>query len=347
MRKGYLYILLALVIIAVAAAAAYEHHSGTAHASQTHIKNITFGVDDGSMNYSQMKYAGEEGIRYDRLDISLGPAFETYAENLTANNISILGIIDYRTMNVSFKNINGSLECTSNCNWNLSEWNSTVRKALSEYPMIHAWEIWNEPQLPEFQDGFNNGSVYNYYLMLKSAYSIIKSSNPNDTVLCLGGDNIYEGGETPWLYGYYWAEQLWGYGAVNYCSAISLHAYTGFEYLPSQAPYGGATIASIFNESLSMYENLTGKPIWITEVGIPSNNGTGLQPTLGNSYGKQAEFLNQTFSLFAAKPYVHGIFWFEINGYADSPYNFSFGLFSKQFRPKPSLYAFKAFENRN
>jgi hypothetical protein len=345
-KRQRAYIYAALVIIAVAAAAlllAVQPSHRTAR-----NPDIVFGADGGSMNYSQMAYARRMGIKYDRLDIEMNGSFHGYVENLTRNNISVLGIIDYRTMNVSFSSSKGVLECTSNCNWTLGEWNNTVSNVIRAYPMIHVWEIWNEPQFTGFQDGFNNGSVHDYYLMLKSAYTRIKEYNHNDTVLCLGGDNIYEGGSTPWMYGYYWAEQLWSYGAGSYCSAISLHAYTGFEYLPSQVPYGSSrSVASIFNQSLSMYENLTGKPIWITEVGIPSNNGTGVAPTLDNSYLKQSEFLNQTFDLFASKPYIAGIFWFNINGYIDRPYNLSMGLFTRNFTPKPALYAFRSQEDRN
>ena len=347
MKLQRAYIILAALVIIAAAAAALLLSASQAH-SASRSASIVFGADGGSMNYSQMAYARSLGIRYDRLDIEMNGSFHSYVENLTKNNISVLGIIDYRTMNVSFSPSSKGLSCASNCNWTLGEWNSTVSNVVRAYPMIHVWEIWNEPQFPEFQDGFNNGSVHNYYLMLKSAYTRIKAYNPNDTVLCLGGDNIYEGGGTPWMYGYYWAEQLWGYGAGKYCSAISLHAYTGFEYLPSQVPYGSSrSVGSVFNQSLSMYENLTGKPIWITEVGMPSNNLTEIAPGLTSSYAKQSEFLNQTFSLFASKPYVAGIFWFNINGYIDRPYNLSMGLFTKNFTPKPALYAFRSYEDKN
>ncbi len=341
-KSTYLIIAMALLLIAVVI---LIHISGFAHNTVLKLsvpnQSIALGVDGSIMNASQIRALESFGVHWIRLDISENKSFESYITNLTANNMSVLGIIDYRTMGVKFKNINGSLECVSNCNWTLNDWLSNVSDVVNMYPQIHVWEIWNEPQLPIFQNGFNNGSVYNYFLMLRGAYGVIKRYNQSDTILCLGGDNIYEGGNAIWAYGYNWAKELWSYGASRYCSAISLHAYTGFTLMMNQSLGNGVTMGSIFNDSLDAYENLTHKPIWITEIGIPSNNGTGLGNRLDNSYNKQAMFLNQTFSMFASKPYVGGIFWFNVNGHVDSPYNFSFGLFNRSFSPKPSAYAFE------
>ncbi len=349
MQRKSIYLIIAMALLLIAASILiylpkFAHNPASKQGA--HNQSMALGVDGSIMNASQIRELESFGVHWIRLDISENKSFERYAANLTSQNISILGIIDYRTLGVKFKSVAGGLECMSNCNWTLSDWLSNVSKVVNMYPQIHVWEIWNEPQLPIFQDGFNNGSAYNYFLMLKGAYGIIKQSNSSDTVLCLGGDNIYEGGTGPWLPGYYWAEALWRYNASRYCSAISLHAYTGFRYLINQSPAGNwVTMGDIFNGSLSAYENLTNKPIWITEIGIPSNNGIGLGNMLDNSYNKQALFLNQTFSLFTSKPYMAGIFWFNANGYVDSPYNFSFGLFNRSFSPKPSAYAFKSFSD--
>ena len=346
MRRNQVYSIVAMVLLLIAVAILvyplrFAHNP--VPKPNAHNQNVALGADGSIMNASQIRELGSFGVQWIRLDISENKSLESYVANLTSQNISVLGIIDYRTLGVKFKSIGGGLECISNCNWTLSDWLSNVSKVVNMYPQIHVWEIWNEPQLPIFQDGFNNGSAYNYFLMLKGAYGIIKQSNSSDTVLCLGGDNIYEGGTGPWLPGYYWTEALWEYNASRYCSAISLHAYTGFTYLMNQSPGNGVKMGSILNASLEAYENLTHKPIWVTEIGIPSNNGTGLGTELKNSYSKQSAFLNQTFSMLISKSYIRGIFWFNVNGYVDSPYNFSFGLFNRSFNPNPSAYAFKGF----
>ncbi len=295
-------------------------------------QSTVFGVaGSGTVNASEISAMKEIGVRIVRLDVSLSPQEEETVSELTSNGFEVIGILDYDTLGVRIEN--GT--CVYNCNWSLEDWNESVARAIESYPEIHIWEIWNEPQVAEFQDGFCNGSTYNYFLMLKSAYSAIKSYNSSDTVLCLGGDMLYS------YDGYQWARHLWGYGAQNYCDAVSLHLYTGFEYLMSSTVPG--TSMSFYNlteENLDSYEALTKKPVWITEVGIPSNNGA--YPSLNNSMQKQAIFLNQTFSLLESKGFVKAVVWYNLE---DSPNSqgFDFGLLEPNLSLKPSAYAYMKF----
>jgi hypothetical protein len=212
-------------------------------------------------------------------------------------------------------------------------------RTVSEFDQFHGEE-----------SGYLNSSTVTYFNMLKNAYGIIKAHNSSDTVVCLGGDNIYYAGfQTMYVPDYDWAQSLWSLGAAKYCDAISLHAYTAMRYLMTDVPAlgngkpGNQTLGQIFDEALSAYEALTGKPIWITETGIPSNNGTGYTPPLDNSPQRQALFLNQTFSLFASRAYVKAVFWFDLSGYSNSPWNFDFGLVSPSGAAKPALLEFQSF----
>ena len=295
--------------------------------------NVVFGVAS-SGNASAIRYAISNGLDYFRTDITNTPAQESLMANVSAEGGHYLGILDYQTLGAN----PGPSGCASNCNWTLSTWNASVEAALANYPEVHSWEIWNEPQISAYQGGFLN-STYNYFLMLKSAYRIIKAHNQSDTVVCLGGDNIYTGGPSPSYYDYLWAAQVWSYGASSYCNAISLHAYTSFTYLMSDMPPGSnQTMGELFSEALSAYENLTGKPIWITEVGIPSNNGAGVPIMLNDSEARQALFLQQAYSLFLSKPYVRAVFWFNLEGYVHPPYEIDFGLLNATtLAPKSSF----------
>ena len=298
-------------------------------------RNVIFGVA-ATTNASALKYSISSEIDYFRTDIGNNRNQERLIQNVTSAGGHYVGILDYVTVGAS-PSPNG---CFSGCNWTLGDWNASVENAVESYPEIHVWEIWNEPQFTEWQSGFLNGSVYNYYLMLKSAYKIIKAHNSSDIVLCLGGDNVYGSGGYPSYSDYVWAQQLWNYGAANYCDAISLHIYTSFTYLMTNNAYNSnQTLGNILNDTLSAYENMTGKPIWITEIGIPSNNGTGTPVYLNDSTQKQSLFLNQTYSLLLSKPYVKGIFWFNLVGYVHPPYEIDFGLLNATtLKPKPSFY---------
>ncbi len=350
-------ITLGAIAVAAAAIAAYvvlgyygQHAAAVASIANNPLParqtagTVVFGVDGVPMNYSRMVQAKSYGIGWTRSDIRLSPSFAAYMRNLSLSGTNVVGILDYDTVGAMI-NSNG---CFSNCTWNMGAWNSSVHAAVSEYPQVHVWEIWNEPQIPKYQDGALNSSPYSYYLLLRAAYGIIKAHNASDTVLCLGGDNPYSGGLGADPYDYQWAQALWAYGAAEYCDAVSLHVYSAFTYLMSQTPsyqgiYGNQTIGEILNSSLAQYENLTGKPIWITEVGIPSGNNQSYGNLLNDTPQKQAEFVNQTFTALLSKPYVRAIFWYHMYGYSSPPYNIDFGLFTPGMAPKPAYYAFRSF----
>ncbi len=297
----------------------------------------------GSSDPAAMAVALQQRIRFFREDITNTPTQEAQLSNLSDRGAQFIGILDYDTLDVSFAN--GS--CASNCNWSLADWNHSVSKAIASYPEVHIWEIWNEPQISTFQDGYQNGSAYNYYITAKSAYLLIKAHNQSDTVLCLGGDNIFTGSPQSDEYDFLWARAVWSYGLAEYCDGISLHAYSGFIYLMNQTPSGySQTTGALFSKYLDAYENLTGKPVWVTEVGLPSNhNISGIPPAYFNSsLQKQATFLNQTFSLFASKPYVRAAVWFNLVGSVHPPYNFDFGLLNATtLEPKPALSALRPY----
>lgn len=187
-------------------------------------------------------------MKYFRTDITITPNQSALIRNESSvYGAQYLGILDYATLP-------GSI---SNKNWNLSTWNASVESALVNYPEINIWEIWNEPWVGMFDTGYMNGSAYNYYMTIKSASIIIKEHNPNATVVCFGGAPINS------YYTFLWYAQVWRYGASQYCDAISIHAYPNGALLNQSEGLQ-------WREALSAYENLTGKPIWITETGIPS-----------------------------------------------------------------------------
>jgi hypothetical protein len=276
----------------------------------------------GAPNRTAINFAINNSLEYFRADIRLNQNEIQNISQATASGMHFLGIIDYDTLGAQ----PSPSGCISDCNWTLDDWNATVFNAIRSYPEVHIWEIWNEPLVSRFMSGYENGSAYNYYIMVKSAYRIIKQHNSTDTVLCFGGGFLADPS------GYDWYGRVWAYGLSQYCDGISLHAYTG-SYLLNQTPAGSTEqVGQILNRSLSEYENLTSKPIWITEVGMPSNIGQS-----------QTDFLNQVMSLFLTKTYVKGVFWYNLVGYSGSA---DYGLLNATtMAPKPSWYAFKSILN--
>ena len=308
-------------LIVIAAAAIVAIYLVMVHGTTPVHKPYTQGFClNAAPNSTAMAAAVGNGIKCFRTDISLSPAEISFVSNVTRAGGQYLGILDYDTLGVQIAN--GA--CAQNCNWTLADWNASVEDALAAYPEVHAWEIWNEPLVPIFESGYENGSAHDYYNMIKGASTIIKTKYPNDTVVCFGGAQVYP--ESYAEFQFY--QQVWNYGASKYCDAVSLHAY-------SNGDYNFADVAQEYNYTLGLYENLTGKPVWVTETGLPSS-GSGLSPQ------RQAAFLSQDLDFFAAHQYVKRIYWFHLVGAASGGADYGL-LNSSTLQPKPAWSAFLRF----
>jgi hypothetical protein len=259
--------------------------------------NFTIGICTHG-NASSELYAISNGIKYFRTDISLNPIEKQLLNYEHTKGAEYLGILDYNTLP------NG----ISNKDWNLSTWNESVANAVKEYPWIDTWEIWNEPWASNFQTGYMNGSAYNYYEVIKGAYMAIKSAEPNATIVCFGGAPI---ANYPI---YLWYSQVWSYGASSYCNAISIHAY------PSSFSFSQYELS--WASSLNEYELLTGKPIWITEFGMPASSNL----SQGYTQEIQGKFMEQALSFFSNYSYIKKVYWYDLWGFSDGAYGNNFGL---------------------
>ena len=119
-------------------------------------------------------------------------------------------------------------------------------------------------------------------------------------------------------------------GGMQYCDAISLHAY----------PYG--TFSDVgkntFISSLESYRNITNKEVWITESG---------QESIGNSEWHSSEleqnsFLSQSYNILQ-KQNVKAYIWYELND--SSERNSTFGLYDINLEPKICLQTFFTLAN--
>jgi hypothetical protein len=269
---------------------------------------------------------------------------------------------DYESLLQAHIQILGSLAefLFQNNSWTLSNWDAAVSIAVNNYPDIHVWEIYNEPQY------FNSGYMccdknvtemaQHYFNMLRDAYRIIKAHNQSDIVLAFGGADVAFGYNVN-TFTLPFAEEVWSLGGANYCDAISLHAYSK-PYLLNQTlprneglfnqtafPTVNPTYSQVWTLGLQKAEALTSKPIWITETGMPSDtyiidNGT----TISGSTQLQAAFVQQAYSLFAGFPYIKGVFWYSTYGISELPVKADCGLFYlNTYQPKPAMDAYEAF----
>jgi hypothetical protein len=258
------------------------------------------------MNYTTVRELIEGNMNWVRTDAT-PQNLNNIVPIANSHGIKVLAILDYWTMQV-YGNT-----------FTLQEWNETVRMYVEEYPTVQAWEIWNEPTI--FHYRFCNGSAYNYYLLLKSAYTIIKSINSNAIVVGLGG--VY-------LTDINWVKQVISYGGLNYCDAVSLHLYTGSVSLE----YFGNLYTNMYSYTINSYiQILKNKPIWITETGLMSSNITNYAENLGN----QSQYIYTTMKLLESFN-IKNVFWYA---WQDSSTAGMWGLVNVNGTLKPSYFAWK------
>ncbi|MCW4004012.1 MAG: glycosyl hydrolase [Candidatus Bathyarchaeota archaeon] len=254
---------------------------------------------------------------------------ETQAATIAADGFTILADVEINDPNSNWQNIyqlskkynipliGKLLHRTMNFNdsFTLQDWNQTVKTAVEQYgDIVKTWEIWNEPTDAQYWLGYFDGTATTYSEMLKAAYMIIKSASPESTVIAFGGLHLYSGNEPLVEQGFDFAKQVVSLGGMDYCDAISLHAY----------PWGAysARAQRAFINSIVTYREITGKDVWITEIGQQSFYLDLFEP-------EQVNFLNQSFTLLSTQN-VKAYTWYELNDRGSD----TFGLFDINANPK-------------
>ena len=161
------------------------------------------------------------------------------------NNIKLLGILDYNIVNDNFT---------------LDDWKDAVKNAVQKFN-CEGYEIWNEPFSKYAMKGYQNGTSFHYFDMVKSAYQIIKKIRPKSIVI--GGGGLFSSQIDI-------AMELKKLGIEKYVDAISLHIYLNIPkflaewLLCSQKYYYGWYIYSV----ITKYKDVFQVPLWITEIGM-------------------------------------------------------------------------------
>lgn len=225
---------------------------------------------------------------------------------------------------------------------------------------VHAYEIWNEPNLvgswPPFGprpraendswDGFADLRVARQYAeMVKATYPKVKAADPGATVLAgaiAGGDGAFLG-------------EMYRAGAKGFFDALSMHPYTapypvsqsdpryGTSYGPNECPAGvEAARLWCFKVGVErvrqvMLDQGDARPVWFSEFGFSST-------TVWNGSGRngQAEHLRQAVELINGWPFVTVAIWYQlVDLYDADDREGRFGLFDRQGRIKPAGQMFK------
>jgi hypothetical protein len=214
---------------------------------------------------------------------------------------------------------------------------------------VGGYEVWNEPDENTYWHPGPNAAQY--ASLLKATYAAVKSpqGDPSATVLPgpMTGNN------------YDWLSQLYDNGAGGSFDAVSVHTDTAcLVDGPDQFYRENGRLARFTFLGYRALKDLMnargddGKPIWMTELGWTSTNGSPTSCQRGMWAGKkpsgvneadQAKHLTKAYSCLANDPYVTEASWFTLRDTKGAGFDEldHYGLLHVDGAPKPALAAFR------
>ncbi|GMU20847.1 MAG: hypothetical protein AMXMBFR13_09430 [Phycisphaerae bacterium] len=223
--------------------------------------------------------------------------YDQMVEVALSQGISVYGLLDYWS---SWTRPNTQEGIDAYCRW--------VREVVRRYKdRIRHWEIWNEPNI-----FFWTGPKEMYATLLTQAYEAVKSEDPSAIVMGCSTSGI----DTEFIRNV----MAWG-GKFD---ALTIHPYRGrLEDL------------GYIRELREVKKLVNGRDVWITEIGFPSQLGTGW------SERRQASLAARVYLTSLASGAARSVSWYDFRN--DGPDRFemeqNFGLVRDDFRPKPAYRA--------
>ncbi|MFJ3922888.1 cellulase family glycosylhydrolase [Streptomyces sp. NPDC090022] len=215
---------------------------------------------------------------------------------------------------------------------------------------VHTWEIWNEPNIPQFWSPKPDAKAYT--TLLKLTAKALREGDPNAYLMMAGLAAVGTWEPIKYVSHLDYLEQVSKLGGNKVVDALSYHPYAW-----PQLPKDG----KVFKEISSASENLVGiaerhgtpnMPVWLTETGAPTN-GPGTVAQNEKAHGKdithvteefQARIATDTVPTAAQDKYVAGMFWFAHQDSAtgaDKAHSKYYGLRRYDGTPKPAFAALR------
>jgi polysaccharide biosynthesis protein PslG len=295
--------------------------------------NLYTYFDDTDKMLAILEMAESAGVKWTREVFAMDwimPAADTYDEDVLSSydnmidlardhGIWVYGTIDYENSWLT-ENYYAPYEEP-----HFSAYGEFVAHIVDRYKNdISIWEIGNEPEAADFWKPEPN--PLNYTELLKEGYTKAKEADPECTIIGFSGVS------SAWDF----LSEVIGYGGLEYMDILGLHPYC----------YLDATYKSIFEISdefliidsikAAMAEEKKELPIWVTEIGYPTNPGE-----YGVSEKRQADILVRTYiSLLAAG--IGQVSWYTIPDSGIDPENDEnhMGLADSGLVPKDAYRAY-------
>ncbi len=223
----------------------------------------------------------------------------------------------------------------------LDDWENYIREMVRRYgDRIHAWEIWNEPNLRTFWRPEPNAK--DYAQVAARAYATIKDLAPDDTVLSAGlAPNHVDYPEKP-----EWGETTFVRELARLdprpFDAIAAHPYTLFRHGVTRDRTEMLFQANLDNILAGLEGSEVSEPaefpLWITEIGVSTI------PRVSTEEDAAGHLVN-VLTLTAARPSIERIFLYNFRDTGTDPKEkeHMFGLVRADYTPKPGYFAVRHF----
>jgi hypothetical protein len=296
---------------------------------ESQIRESPFGVcqlylnDDNAPIRDLMIKANVKWARVDFLMEFISPQedvfdFEVYdlvVQEAETDNINLLALLVYEIPWSS----GGESPHTDQ---QITDYVKVVKKIVGRYKdKIKYWEIWNEPDLPEYWKPEPNAE--DYAIFIKKVFNAIKEVDSGAKVIGLGG---IDPGKTDFI------EQIFSYDSLDYMDSISIHPYSHRIPFEKSSQYQSIPV---LKELMKEYGKE--KPLWVTEIGYTTAGDNGVSEELKSIMLHRSQ-------LILLSEDTERIFWYTVvDGDVPLPDygEGSFGLLKKDITPKNSYHSYK------
>jgi hypothetical protein len=216
---------------------------------------------------------------------------------------------------------------------------------------VHAWEVWNEPNLTGFWKP--QPSAPDYLRLLKATVPAIRAVDPGALVIAgsLAAGRTANGDFSPFDY----LKALGAGGGLGLVDAVGYHPYSlPLPPLDTLAPNAWAAIATSQPSlhAVISAEGFRDMKIWVTECGAPTGGPGGESTTLNYAGNQSPDHVSEDLqALIAAgsvrfakaSTVVGGLFWYSYRDLGTNRSNREnfFGLRRFDNSLKPSYWSFK------
>lgn len=281
------------------------------------------------INQAGIKWVRQQ-IRWDLIEPKKGEfhweGFDKAIENEYKQGLNAFGQFHWKSWS----------DPTTGSEAGIRDWSEFVSLAVNRYKdKIKYWEVWNEEDFQGFWPPEPNPA--NYVKLLKAAYIAAKKADPECKII-LGGLMGWGGQYTyfPFL------DEVYKNGGGDYFDIVAFHPYT----MPN-APSKDNLLKRKIEDVLERLKNngAPDKPIWITELGWPSNKLVDPQSERGVTPDEQAGYLKEAFAICLSYPQIKKVFWYGFRDVGPSPTDTEhhYGLVKNDLEPKLSYRAYKEF----